>query len=259
MPSIHVCVSDFRAPFIRNRDANVIVGGGSGGGVGRIIPIEDPDDPRFRQFRLNERGLASRTEKRDDAGAGLFFAEGDLVIERALAAGCVPVAALVDIDDVAAARRRARLPRLRRRDGRAPARHRARVPAPHRRAVRTAGPTDGRPGRPIGRPPRRARSRRQPGQRRLDHPQCGGVRVGRPDPRSHQRRPARPAIAARGDGDRVRPPPRPDTPPRRRTRAPSTASQLLATDARRRRRRRSTSSERPATGGHPDRLRAGRD
>jgi tRNA G18 (ribose-2'-O)-methylase SpoU len=44
--------------------------------------------------------LASRTEKRDDAGAGLFFAEGDLVIERALASGCVPVAALVDTDHV---------------------------------------------------------------------------------------------------------------------------------------------------------------
>ncbi len=65
-----------------------------------MIPIEDPDDVRFRQFRLNERGLASRSEKRDDAGAGLFFAEGDLVIERALAAGCVPVAALVDADAV---------------------------------------------------------------------------------------------------------------------------------------------------------------
>ena len=65
-----------------------------------IVRIDDPDDPRFRQFRLNERGLASRAEKRDDAGAGLFFAEGDLVIERAAAAGCVPVAALVDIDDV---------------------------------------------------------------------------------------------------------------------------------------------------------------
>ena len=67
-----------------------------------IIPIEDPDDPLFRQFRLNERGLASRTEKRDDAGAGLFFAEGDLVIERALASGCVPVAALVDVEHVPA-------------------------------------------------------------------------------------------------------------------------------------------------------------
>ena len=67
-----------------------------------VIPIEDPDDPRFGQFRLNERGLASRTEKRDDAGAGLFFAEGDLVIERALASGCVPVAALVDTERVPA-------------------------------------------------------------------------------------------------------------------------------------------------------------
>ena len=65
-----------------------------------LVLIDDPDDPRFRQFRLNERGLASRPQKRDDAGAGLFFAEGDLVIERAVSAGCVPVAALVDADDV---------------------------------------------------------------------------------------------------------------------------------------------------------------
>jgi tRNA G18 (ribose-2'-O)-methylase SpoU len=61
-----------------------------------VIRIDDPDDPRFRQFRLNERGLASRADKRDDAGAGLFLAEGDLVIERAVAVGCRPVAALVD-------------------------------------------------------------------------------------------------------------------------------------------------------------------
>ena len=73
--------------------------GRAGSGV-EVVRIDDPDDPRFRQFRLNERGLASRSEKRDDAGAGLFFAEGDLVIERAAAAGCVPIAALVDIDDV---------------------------------------------------------------------------------------------------------------------------------------------------------------
>jgi tRNA G18 (ribose-2'-O)-methylase SpoU len=67
-----------------------------------LIRIDDPDDPRFRQFRLNERGLASRADKRDDAGAGLFLAEGDLVVERALAAGCRPVAALVDADAVPA-------------------------------------------------------------------------------------------------------------------------------------------------------------
>ena len=61
------------------------------------IVIDDPDDERFSQFRLNERGLASRADKRDDAGAGLFLAEGDLVVERAAAAGCRPVAALVDV------------------------------------------------------------------------------------------------------------------------------------------------------------------
>ncbi len=65
-----------------------------------VIRIEDPDDPRYRQFRLNERGLASRADKRDDAGAGMFLAEGDLVVERAATAGCRPVAALVDIERV---------------------------------------------------------------------------------------------------------------------------------------------------------------
>jgi tRNA G18 (ribose-2'-O)-methylase SpoU len=65
-----------------------------------VIRVEDPDDPRFAQFRLNERGLASRADKRDDAGAGMFLAEGDLVVARAAAAGCRPVAALVDIDHV---------------------------------------------------------------------------------------------------------------------------------------------------------------
>lgn len=65
-----------------------------------LIVIEDPADERFSQFRLNERGLASRADKRDDAGAGLFLAEGDLVVERARDAGCRPVAALVDVDRI---------------------------------------------------------------------------------------------------------------------------------------------------------------
>ena len=65
-----------------------------------VIRIEDPDDPRYLQFRLNERGLASRADKRDDAGAGMFLAEGDLVVQRALAAGCRAVAALVDAERV---------------------------------------------------------------------------------------------------------------------------------------------------------------
>jgi tRNA G18 (ribose-2'-O)-methylase SpoU len=65
-----------------------------------VVRVDDPNDPRFTQFRLNERGLASRADKRDDAGAGLFLAEGDLVVERALDAGCRPVAALVDAERV---------------------------------------------------------------------------------------------------------------------------------------------------------------
>ena len=61
-----------------------------------MILIESPDDPRVAPFRLNERGLTNRTQRRDDGGDGLFMAEGDLVVERALAAGCTPVMALVD-------------------------------------------------------------------------------------------------------------------------------------------------------------------
>lgn len=58
--------------------------------------VDDPDDPRLARFRLGERGLTNRLQRRDDSGDGLFAAEGDLVVERALEAGCVPVAALVD-------------------------------------------------------------------------------------------------------------------------------------------------------------------
>lgn len=62
----------------------------------RLIPVEDRDDPRLVPFRLSERRLASRADKRDDSGAGLFLAEGDLVVERALAAGCRPHLGLAD-------------------------------------------------------------------------------------------------------------------------------------------------------------------
>ena len=61
-----------------------------------LIPIDDPDDPRVAAFRFNERGLTNRIQRRSDAGEGLFMAEGALVVARALAAGCVPVSALVD-------------------------------------------------------------------------------------------------------------------------------------------------------------------
>lgn len=63
-----------------------------------FIPVDDPGDERIALFRLNERGLANRPQRRSDAGAGWFLAEGDLVVERALGAGCQPVAALVDAE-----------------------------------------------------------------------------------------------------------------------------------------------------------------
>ena len=61
-----------------------------------LIVVDDPDDPRVAAFRLNERGLSNRIQRRDDRGDGVFMAEGDLVVERALDAGCTPVLALVD-------------------------------------------------------------------------------------------------------------------------------------------------------------------
>lgn len=62
------------------------------------MTIEHADDERLAVFRLRERGLANRADKRDDEGAGLFLAEGDLVVERALDAGCLPYLGLADGD-----------------------------------------------------------------------------------------------------------------------------------------------------------------
>lgn len=61
-----------------------------------LVPLDDPDDPRLAEFRLHERGLTNRADKRDDAGAGMFLAEGDLVVARALDAGCRPHLGLAD-------------------------------------------------------------------------------------------------------------------------------------------------------------------
>jgi tRNA G18 (ribose-2'-O)-methylase SpoU len=61
-----------------------------------VILIDDADDPRLACFRRNERGLTSRRQRRNDDGDGMFMAEGDLVVERALDAGCTAVVALVD-------------------------------------------------------------------------------------------------------------------------------------------------------------------
>ena len=70
--------------------------------MGTRIAIDNPDDDRLGVFRLRERGLTNRADKRDDTGAGMFLAEGDLVVTRAYEAGCVPVAALADADRVPA-------------------------------------------------------------------------------------------------------------------------------------------------------------
>lgn len=56
-----------------------------------MILIDDPADPRVGGFGRTDRQL-----RRD----GRFLAEGDLVVERALDAGCRPVAALVDPERV---------------------------------------------------------------------------------------------------------------------------------------------------------------
>lgn len=61
-----------------------------------IITVTDPADERLQPFRWRDRQLASRTDRLETVGAGLFVAEGDLVVERALTAGCIPRALLCD-------------------------------------------------------------------------------------------------------------------------------------------------------------------
>ena len=56
-----------------------------------VEPIDDPEDPRVAGFGRGDRELRR---------AGWFLAEGDLVVERALDAGCRPIAALVDPERV---------------------------------------------------------------------------------------------------------------------------------------------------------------
>jgi tRNA G18 (ribose-2'-O)-methylase SpoU len=57
-----------------------------------VIDVDDPTDARLAPFALSDRQLRAQ----GDGGHGWFLAEGDLVVERALNAGCRPVAALVD-------------------------------------------------------------------------------------------------------------------------------------------------------------------
>jgi tRNA G18 (ribose-2'-O)-methylase SpoU len=61
-------------------------------------PVHDPDDPRIAEFvGLRDRELAGpRAGGRRAVAAGVFVAEGDVVVERALRAGYHVRAALVD-------------------------------------------------------------------------------------------------------------------------------------------------------------------
>lgn len=79
----------------------------------RLESIVSPDDPRVLQFRLRERELRPRRvpqrvlkgrsdHELEQHPGGLFVAEGDLVVERALAAGLRPHAALTDASNPAA-------------------------------------------------------------------------------------------------------------------------------------------------------------
>jgi tRNA G18 (ribose-2'-O)-methylase SpoU len=48
------------------------------------------NDPRLAPLRMRERQLHTIADRRTDGAAGRFVAEGDLVVERAVAAGCEP-------------------------------------------------------------------------------------------------------------------------------------------------------------------------
>ena len=65
-----------------------------------MILVDDPEDPRIAPFRWRDRALNTRADRRERVAAGMFVAEGDLVVERALDAGCQPVMAFVDAADV---------------------------------------------------------------------------------------------------------------------------------------------------------------
>ena len=53
-----------------------------------VVKIHDASDPRIKEFQgLRDKELRRLRELPDGDMAGVFIAEGDLVIERALAAG----------------------------------------------------------------------------------------------------------------------------------------------------------------------------
>ena len=62
-----------------------------------LIAVDDPNDPRIDVFQgLSDKSLRQRREGPEGDLAGIFIAEGDLVIERAIAAGYRLQSALID-------------------------------------------------------------------------------------------------------------------------------------------------------------------
>jgi len=61
-----------------------------------ISVVHETSDARLDAFRWRDRQLASKADRLESVGAGLFVAEGDLVVGRAIDAGCTPVALLCD-------------------------------------------------------------------------------------------------------------------------------------------------------------------
>lgn len=61
-----------------------------------IVTVDDPADTRLDAFRWRERQLANVSQRREKVGAGMFVAEGDLVVGRAIDAGHRTVALLCD-------------------------------------------------------------------------------------------------------------------------------------------------------------------
>ncbi|HET8930249.1 MAG TPA: RNA methyltransferase [Acidimicrobiales bacterium] len=61
------------------------------------VPIDDPDDPRIEAFTgMRDHDLRLRRESPGGDLDGIFLAEGDIVVERALSAGYRIRAALID-------------------------------------------------------------------------------------------------------------------------------------------------------------------
>jgi len=61
-----------------------------------IIHVTDGSDPRLDPFRWRDRQLASKLERLDTVGAGMFVAEGDLVVDRAIELNYEAIALLCD-------------------------------------------------------------------------------------------------------------------------------------------------------------------